>query len=51
MSQEQDKSKPTVLSAEQARQGTTTGHVRVVLAASLALAALAGIGFLVYYNA
>ena len=51
MSHEQDRNKPTVLSAEQARQGRTTGRVRIVLAASLALAVLAGIGFILYYNA
>lgn len=51
MSHEQDRNKPTVLSAEQARQGRTTGHVRIVLAASLALAVLAGLGFILYYNA
>ncbi len=51
MSHEQDGNKPTVLSAEQARQGRTTGHVRIVLAVSLALAVLAGIGFILYYNA
>jgi hypothetical protein len=44
-----DPSKPTVLTPEEARQGETTGRVRWILGLSLALAVLAGIGFLIYY--
>ena len=44
-----DPSKSTVLTPEEARQGETTGRVRWILGLSLALAVLAGIGFLIYY--
>jgi hypothetical protein len=36
----EDRRRVPVLNAEEARQGETSGHVRVILASSLALAAI-----------
>lgn len=51
MENQNDPTKPTILEAEEARQGRTSGHVRVILATSMALAVLAGLGFAIYWNA
>lgn len=50
MRNEDDDQKPTVLTTEEARQGEVSGHMRIVLSVSLALAFVAAIGFLIYYN-
>lgn len=44
-----DPHKPTVLTTEEARQGETTGRMRVVLILSLVLAVIAGLAFAMYY--
>lgn len=43
-----DPGKATTLTTQEARQGETSGRLRTVLGASLALAVFAGIAFFVY---
>jgi hypothetical protein len=50
MEDQNDPTKPTILETDEARQGQTSGHVRVILGASMALAVLAGLSFVIYYN-
>ncbi len=49
MQNSNDPNKPTVVTPEEARQGETTGRMRLVLFSSLVLALIAGIGFAIYY--
>ncbi len=51
MSQDNQSNRRTILTATEARQGETHGHVRVILAVSMLLALLAGVGFLIYFGA
>ncbi len=50
MATESDLKSRTVLTPTEARQGETTGHVRIILAVSLLLALVAGVGFLIFYG-
>ncbi len=50
MRNENDPTKPTILTPQEARQGETSGHMRIVLAVSLALAIVVGIAFFVYFS-
>ena len=49
MSMPSDSTPHLVVPKEDARQGESTGHVRYVLGGSLALAIVAGLGFLLVY--
>ncbi len=50
MRNENDPTKPTILTTREARQGEISGHMRIVLGVSLALAIVVGLGFFVYFR-